>query len=168
MYSGIEELHKRQYVRYGIVTLLLLCLIGIGLWFGRFYMSDSRLSVFPTFVTMSETPISFEVAVTGLQQQRGLSGRKNIPANYGMLFVFPKDDLHGIWMKDMLTPIDIIWLSDTGTILSINELVEPSTYPFVFYPNVPARYVLEMRAGQSNARGWKVGTKVSLPLPYAK
>lgn len=85
-----------------------------------------------------------------------------------MLFVFPKDDAYGFWMKDMLAPLDIIWLSDTGSIVWIEEDVQPSSYPNVFYPNAPARYVLEMRAGQARARGWTIGSRVQLPLPYGK
>jgi uncharacterized membrane protein (UPF0127 family) len=85
-----------------------------------------------------------------------------------MLFVFPKDDLYGFWMKDMFIPIDIIWLSDTGTILTIAPSVPANSYPHVFYPSTPARYVMEMRAGQAAARNWQIGTHVQLPLPYGK
>lgn len=168
MYEDVDTPHKMQYVRYGIVALLALCLIGIALWYAHPRMSDNILSVFPTATTTPSSPISFEVVVTEAEQERGLGGRKDIPPDYGMLFVFPKDDSYGIWMKDMLTPIDILWLSDTGTIITIEKSVEPSTYPHVFYPASPARYVLEMRAGQANARGWKTGTTISLPLPYGK
>ena len=50
----------------------------------------------------------FEVVTTQAAQERGLGGRATIPDNYGMLFVFPKADRYGFWMKDMLAPIDII------------------------------------------------------------
>ncbi len=80
-----------------------------------------------------------------------------------MLFVFPKEDRYGFWMKDMLTSIDIIWLSDTGSILGIEASASPATYPNVFYPPEPVRYVLETRAGEAARRGWIVGTVVPLP-----
>lgn len=67
-------------------------------------------------------------------------------------------------MKDMLVPIDIIWLSDEGAILGIEEAVTPESYPDVFYPPSPVRYVLETRAGEARRMGWEAGTTIILPL----
>lgn len=105
----------------------------------------------------------FEIVTDPIEQERGLGGRTNIPANYGMLFVFPKDGNYGFWMKDMLAPIDIIWLSDSGTILGIEDSVAPSTYPSVFYPPHPVRYVLETRAGEARTHDWY--NRISVPIP---
>lgn len=108
----------------------------------------------------------FEVVTTQAAQERGLGGRPDVPENYGMLFVFPKDEEVGFWMKDMLVPIDIIWLSDEGTILGVLDALSPNTYPQVFYPPQPVKYVLETRAGEARRRGWSMGTSVGLPKPY--
>ena len=163
--------HKRQYVLYGLAAFVAIGLIGLGLWHLRESMSDTgELNVLQTAstTTASSTPIAFEIVKSEKDLQKGLSGRRVIPSDYGMLFVFKEDDRHGIWMKDMLTRIDIIWLSDTGRIVHFEESVDPATYPTVFYPSVPARYVLEMQEGQVVQRGWKLGTQVNLPLPYGK
>lgn len=55
--------------------------------------------------------VSVLLADTELKRIRGLSRRKTIGAD-GMLFVFPREDFHGIWMKEMVFPIDILWLVD--------------------------------------------------------
>ncbi|HQU08138.1 MAG TPA: DUF192 domain-containing protein [Candidatus Paceibacterota bacterium] len=110
--------------------------------------------------------MQFEIATTTVTQEKGLSGRAQIPNNYAMLFVFPHAALYGFWMKDMLVPIDIIWLSDNGAIVGVEDSISPRTYPNVFYPPQPVKYVLEMRAGAAHDRGWKIGTVVALPLPY--
>ncbi len=112
--------------------------------------------------------VRFEVVTTVAAQERGLSGRMSIPDNYGMLFVFPKDDTYGFWMKDMLTSIDMIWLSDNGTIIKIDASVPANSYPAVYYPSAPVKYVLETRAGFAKEHSWTLGTKVTLPLPYGK
>ncbi len=114
------------------------------------------------------TGFRFEIATTTKAQVRGLGGRINIPNDYGMLFVFKKKEKYGFWMKDMLTPIDIIWLSDTGSVLGVEGSVSTSTYPNVFYSPRPVRYVLETRAGFARARGLDTGSCVTLPLPYGK
>lgn len=106
-----------------------------------------------------------EIADTQAKQQQGLSGRREVPSDYGMLFIFPEKAFYQFWMKDMLVPIDIIWLSDDGTIVGIEHSVEPATYPNTFSPKLPVRYVLEVRAGEARARGWDVGTILNLPIP---
>ncbi len=111
-------------------------------------------------------PIRFEVVTTSAEQQLGLSNRAVVPDNYAMLFAFPTDGDYGFWMIDMLVPLDMIWLSDSGVILKIDADVSPATYPDVFYPPQPVKYVLETRAGFAAERGWVVGTKVALPAPY--
>ncbi|MFA5996512.1 MAG: DUF192 domain-containing protein, partial [Candidatus Paceibacterota bacterium] len=87
--------------------------------------------------------LSIEVAATPEVRERGLGGRMSVPDGYGMLFSFPEDSLYGFWMKGMLMPIDIFWLDDKGQVVSMATSVTPSSYPRVFYPAVPARYVLE-------------------------
>jgi uncharacterized membrane protein (UPF0127 family) len=106
----------------------------------------------------------FDVVTDLKAQEIGLGGRIDIPADYGMLFVFPKDDNYGFWMKDMLVSIDIIWLSDNGTVIGIEDSVAPSTYPSVFYPPSPVRYVLETRAGEAKVRQWHVGSVIGIPI----
>ena len=117
-------------------------------------------------VTESVNGINFEIVTTASAQQRGLGGRAVIPDDYGMLFVFPSDSKYGFWMKDMLTPIDMVWLSSDGTVVGITPSVSPATYPDVFYPPSPIRFVLETRAGFAAEKNWKIGTKIQLPLPY--
>lgn len=106
--------------------------------------------------------LSMEFATTEAAREQGLGGRTSIPDNYGMLFVFPEDDLYGFWMKDMLVPIDIFWLDSKGQVVTIATNVATSTYPNVFYPTVPSRYVLETAAGF--ARTYTIATGTPLLL----
>ncbi len=87
---------------------------------------------------------------TETEKQRGLANRTKIPGNDGMLFVFETDDRHGIWMKDMRMDIDIIWIDANKRIVTVERNVKPNTYPKVFQPTKPARYVLEVAAGQAS------------------
>lgn len=106
--------------------------------------------------------LRIEYATTPEDRERGLGSRTDIQENYGMLFVFTKDDKYGFWMKDMLVPIDIFWLNDKGQVVFIVSGVATSTYPNVFYPNVPARYVLETASGFAKSNDIKIGTKLVL------
>lgn len=109
--------------------------------------------------------LEIEIAADRDSRERGLSGRTNVPDDYGMLFVFDEPQQPGFWMKDMLVSIDMTWVSDNGTIVGIEHAVSPATFPSVFYPPVPVRYVLETRAGYAKDHGWEVGTQLPLPIP---
>lgn len=106
--------------------------------------------------------LRIEYATTPEARERGLGGRNEMPDDYGMLFVFPKDGLHGFWMKDTLVPLDIFWLDAKGHVIYIAAEVATSSYPDVLYPATPARYVLETVAGFARARGIATGTPLLL------
>lgn len=79
-----------------------------------------------------------------------------------MLFVFDTEGEWGIWMKDMHFPIDIIWASQDGTVVTVAKDISPDTYPQAFYPSVPARYVLEVPAGFVAAHDVAEGSRLSI------
>jgi uncharacterized protein len=105
----------------------------------------------------------FEIASTTESRAQGLSGRSEVPPNYGMLFVFGEPGLYGMWMKDMLVPIDIVWLDEAGTVIGVQENISPDTYPETFYPPQPASYALETRPGEVKAQGFDIGDVIPLP-----
>jgi len=65
----------------------------------------------------------FDVTTTTIVQEVDLSGRKSVPNDYGMLFVFNVVSRQGFWIKDMLVPIDIMWLSDNSTVFGVENSV---------------------------------------------
>ena len=103
-----------------------------------------------------------DFATTTAARELGLGGRRSIPSNYGMIFVFPSDSLYGFWMKDTLIPLDMFWLDPKGHVVYVARDVATSSYPNVFYPTVPARYVLETVAGFARAHDVKIGTVLLL------
>lgn len=111
------------------------------------------------------TPLSsYEIVDTDEERERGLSDRSHVPPEYGMLFVFETEATPGFWMKDMLVSIDMVWLSSDGIIVGITENIAPETYPALFYPPSPVRYVLEVAAGEAARKGWKAGDRLPLPI----
>lgn len=141
--------------------LLLAALIGGGLLFT--YKTTPEATVPPPpSAEFGGVSLRLDYATSSEEQERGLSGRIAIPDDYGMLFIFPEDDYHGFWMQDMLVPIDIFWLDDKGQVVSFQENLATSTYPDVFYPTVPARYVLETAAGFAAAHNVGIGSIVVL------
>lgn len=139
-----------------IGTLAILLIIG---FFQFVYKTPLPIAAIAEFGGVS---LKLGYATTGVEREKGLGGRTSVPDDYGMLFVFPKDDTYGFWMKDMLVPIDIFWLNAQGQVVSIAKDVTISTYPSVFYPNKPARYVLETISGFARAHSIATGTPLLL------
>ena len=83
------------------------------------------------------------------ERAQGLSGTAALAPDEGMLFVFERAGMYGFWMKDMYYPIDIIWLNDELRPVGITKNISPDTFPTVFYPPVPVRYVLEVSTTKS-------------------
>lgn len=110
-----------------------------------------------------------DVADTNEERAQGLSGKSNLEDSYGMLFDFKTQDIKpSFWMKDMLIPIDIIWIND-GMVSQIhkNVLAEPGvpTNELKLYtPDTVIDYVLEVKAGISDQKQIKEGDVVVLKL----
>jgi hypothetical protein len=108
-------------------------------------------------LTLGDTTLKVAVADTEDKRVRGLSGQPSLPKGSGLLFSFPDSQTHGIWMKDMHFPIDIIWFDENFTIVDIQASAHPDSYPKVFTPQVNARYILETQAGFSEVHHLLVG-----------
>lgn len=114
-------------------------------------------------VVLGEETFTLEVADSSAKQQRGLSGRTGLATSTGMLFVFDAPGRYSFWMKDMLFPIDIIWLRDDWCLVHIVSDISPDTYPDTFAPPVPATYVVELAAGEATRLGLRAGACLESP-----
>lgn len=115
-------------------------------------------------LTIGSFEVEVEVASTPPEKSRGLSGRESLPIGRGMLFVFEGPRRYSFWMKDMLFPIDIIWIGENKEIVDITYDARPESYPLHFQPRYPAQYVLEVKSGWAQSRGIQVGDDVEFSL----
>ncbi len=107
-----------------------------------------------------EKTIQIERADTLATRTQGLSGRKSLAPDTGMLFIFEKSDIYGFWMPDMYFAIDIIWIDVQKKIVHIEKNVTPESYPKIFKSTTLAQYVLEVPAGFSDQNTIEVGDEV--------
>lgn len=105
---------------------------------------------------------TLEVAETDEARTHGLSGRKELVANTGMLFVFSSPDAACMWMKKMQFSIDIVWLDESKNIVEIAQNVSPETFPKLFCSVKPATYVLELPAGTVMRETLYIGQKIDI------
>lgn len=115
-----------------------------------------------TSITFKNATVRAETADTPASRIRGLSGHAPLGGGEGMWFDFGVFGLHGIWMKEMLFPLDILWFNENLQLVYVKENAKPSSYPEVFTPSSPARFVLEVPAGFVKKNGVVLGETVSV------
>ena len=121
-----------------------------------------------TTITVKNTTIVADLALTPDQQSKGLSGRQILSENQGMLFVMETPGMYGFWMKEMKFPLDIFWLDKSGKAVYIKENLQPCPTILncpTYTPNVDSLYVLETVAGFAHRHEIAKGTQFSFRLP---
>ena len=101
-----------------------------------------------------------EVVDNDLGRIIGLRGRKSLPENRGMLFVYTEEDDRSFTMEDTLIPLSIAFMDSGGCIVDIQDM-EPQTDGYDSAK--PAQYALEVNQGFFEENGVEVGDRARLP-----
>ncbi|MFO7588767.1 MAG: DUF192 domain-containing protein [Gemmatimonadota bacterium] len=109
-------------------------------------------------VRVGGVPVTVEIADTPALRERGLMHRDSLPANHGMLFVYPDEEVRSFWMRNTRIPLDIAFLDRNGAILNV-ERMEPQTDENTFSA-APAMYALELPAGWFEAHDVGAGDRM--------
>jgi hypothetical protein len=127
---------------------------------------ETEIRVFDRELALSNgDTLNVAIADNPLERIQGLSGLASLASDEGMLFVFDDSGKHGIWMKNMNFAIDILWLDDTGEVVHVVEQAPPAAEDLgllVYQNEEPARYVLEIPAGEVAEREITIGSKVEV------
>jgi uncharacterized membrane protein (UPF0127 family) len=111
--------------------------------------------------------VAVEVVSTRAAREKGLSGRRSLGEDAGMLFVYPRDEMRNFWMKDCLIALDIAYVRADGTVAKVVTLPPgAATPPGAPIPQAssdePVRYVLEVQDGWFARRKLGAGARVDL------
>jgi uncharacterized membrane protein (UPF0127 family) len=109
---------------------------------------------------------SVEIADTRQQQTLGLMYRDEMPADHGMLFIFPNEAPRAFWMKNTRIALDIMYFDKDLNMVSASLDTQPCRVQSCpSYPSIaPAMYVLELNAGTASLLGIGPGTVMTLEL----
>jgi uncharacterized protein len=143
--------HKKKlgpYILLSIAASLALLLTGV-------FMLSNKNDV--VNIKMGDQNLSVMVADTDNERERGLSGKKSLANDEGMLFVFNEAGPQGIWMKDMQFSIDIIWIDQNNIVQGITPSVSPDSYPTTFTSPTDVKYVLEVNANWAKQHNLRAG-----------
>nr|WP_306266629.1 DUF192 domain-containing protein [Pararhizobium sp. IMCC3301] len=120
--------------------------------------------VYLSIETKTETErFIVEIADEPTEREVGLMFRVELPQDQGMLFDFEEDRNVTMWMRNTPLSLDMVFIDRSGQVVR----VAPNTTPFstdIISSGQPVRYVLEINAGEADARGIRAGDKVLHPL----
>lgn len=105
------------------------------------------------------------LADTTAKRMIGLMFRKSVSKDTCMLFIFPNEARHGIWMYNMFFPIDVLWLDRELKIVDIGNALQPCKSIFdceTYHPSKSAKYVIELNSGSIKANRISRNSKVIL------
>lgn len=109
---------------------------------------------------------SVEIADTPEKQALGLMYRDEMPADHGMLFVFPDEAPRTFWMKNTRIPLDIMYFDKNLRMVGASMNTPPCrTSRCPSYPSIAAAmYVLELNAGIASELGVGPGNVMLIDL----
>ena len=134
---------------------------SIHLIFYFFIVSFYTFSNEKIEVSIYNKNIIFNVEVVKTIEERriGLMYRKKLLNNEGMLFIFPREKIIQLWMKNTYIPLDVIFISENKVIVDIKKNMEKLSETIV-KSKVKSRYALEFNAGLINKLDIEIGDKV--------
>jgi uncharacterized membrane protein (UPF0127 family) len=153
--------------RIGIAVIFMLPLVTLAMGMrGCERRTQTPVATLPTTaMQLGGKTYSLEIAKTNKHREQGLMHRDSMPADHGMIFVFPDTQPRGFWMRNTRIPLDIIYVRPDGQIVSIHTM-KPLDLSSVKSAG-PAMYAIELNAGVAGALGLKAGDVLQIP-PEAK
>ena len=102
--------------------------------------------------------VDLELAVTPEQLTQGLSNRRVLPRERGMLFAYDRKLRPSVWMRDTYFPLDVIFVAN-GQVVDFAARLQPLSEA-VITSEQPADCMIEVHAGFIKMHGVARGTRV--------
>tara|TARA_Y100000814_G_C12086359_1_gene318492 strand:- start:118 stop:558 length:441 start_codon:yes stop_codon:yes gene_type:complete len=103
-----------------------------------------------------------EVAKTEEEKKIGLMFRKTLAKNAGMLFLYKREALRLMWMKNTFIPLDILFIDKKGVIKRVVKRTIPHSLATIS-SRQSVLAVLELRGGITSSLEIKKGDRIEHP-----
>lgn len=150
---------------------LLLPLLGVGATTLYFLENKNVSKANPLLsqidLEINEKTFKVEVATTLKEQEAGLSNRKHLEKDHGMLFVFDTPNIKTFWMKNTFIPLDILYFDEFGNLVKAYPNAPPCKKMLcpTYSSQKPIKYVVELNGGTISSWGEETirNTKINIP-----
>ncbi|PPU16694.1 ACR family protein [Xanthomonas arboricola pv. corylina] len=138
-----------------------LCLLALAL----LILLSGCASSGGSWVELAGTRYQVELAQNDADRAKGLMFRDAMADDHGMLFVHDRQEPLAYWMKNTKAALDILYFDNERRLVSQQRDVPPCSAGDACppYPSKrPARYVLELNAGQAARLNLQDGASLTL------
>lgn len=105
---------------------------------------------------------AIELASDDESRTKGLMFRKEMASLHGMLFRFTGMRSVSMWMKNTFIPLDMVFMDEQGTVTHVHKGAVPHSLDIIS-SNGPARFVLEINAGEAETFNLAIGQQFIHP-----
>lgn len=149
-------LSTRRVIIFALVIIILILLGIFELLLVNNLKREARY-----LLHINDQAISVELADTAAERYQGLSGRSDLCADCGLLFVFPKREVQNFVMRDMKFSLDFVFIKDNRIVKIIGSAPPEGSDPQVIYSSEePVDYVLELIGDYARKNNLRVGDRV--------
>lgn len=143
-----------------VISLVTLCLLLLALVVNL--LKEKTIDPKKEVIYINDNKLYVEIAKSSLEKAKGLSGRKTLGQNEGMLFVYQSLTMPSFWMKEMFFPIDIVWIRN-GKVIEVSKNISSKNLPLpeTISPKEQINMVLEVNAGVADDLEIHPGNEVS-------
>jgi uncharacterized membrane protein (UPF0127 family) len=112
---------------------------------------DARLHTFKVWVAADDA-----------RRARGLMHVQELADDEGMLFVYEREQMIGMWMKNTYIPLDMLFVGADGRVIRVAANTKPHSLDTVSSERA-ARGVVELKGGTAAKLGIRAGARVEHP-----
>ena len=113
-------------------------------------------------VRLGNKDFQLEVADNPDTRAYGLMNRRSMPADHGMIFVFPSEERVSFWMRNTYIPLDVVFVNVQRQVVAIKQ-GRPLDDRNGISSGAPVTYVIELNRGAAETAGLKVGDRIDIP-----
>lgn len=111
-----------------------------------------------TVLTINNLKLNTEIACSYEDKAQGLMNRTSLDTYSAMLFVYPREEILGFWMKNTYIPLSIAYINSQGNIVDIQNMQPLDETPVI--SSEKAKYALEVNQGLFDKYNIKIGDSV--------
>lgn len=116
-------------------------------------------------ISIGDREYKVKIAKSEEERKKGLQGIKKLEKDQGMLFIFDDVDTVGMWMKDTLIPLDIIFINEDEEVISVYKGTPLSTE---IAEEDDVKYVLEVNQNSGIKEGDELDFEEDSDTPIMK
>jgi len=104
-------------------------------------------------------------ADTSETRAQGLMFVKSLRPEQAMIFVYASPQRVGMWMKNTLIPLDMLFVDERGCVVKVHERAQPGALDTIA-ADVPVVLVVELAGGTAATLGLGAGDRVVRPAAH--